>query len=99
MKRIGVAASKIAKDNYWLYHIYVVIISSIVSLFIFLVTGVVVAFALVILAYISSELMEFDFQQRQMSILLSCMVSLTIVIVIFNILAISRNIRLPNDKK
>lgn len=98
MKRIGIAASKIAKDNAWLYHFYVVLISSLFSLFLFVVVGVIVVFALAILSYISSEIMDFSFHGRRNSILVICMVSLTVVILIFNIFAISRNIRLTNAK-
>lgn len=101
MKRIGVAASKMAKDNYWLYHFYVVLIASLLSLLLFLVVGLVVVFALAILSYVGTELLDYNFNDKRNAVIIVCMASLTIVTLLVNIFAISINLRLPDksDKK
>ncbi len=96
MKRIGIAASKMAKGNRALYNGYVVLISALFSLFIFVIAGASVVFALIIIATIGNEIMPDDnFTENWKSILTVCMVSLTVIIAIFNVFAITKNIKFP----
>jgi hypothetical protein len=95
MKRIGIAASKISKGNLVLYNVSVVFIAILFSLFIFLVAGSTVVFALVIIQYVGNEIMGIEFERSWESILTVCMVSLTVIITLFNLAAILINIRLP----
>ena len=99
MKRVGVAASKIAKDNLFLYNCYVVLISSLFSLFIFIVSGFVVTIALIIIGYVGKEIMLVQFERDWSDVLVVCMISLTIITAIFNLLIISKNIRLNKLKE
>ncbi len=99
MKRIGIAASKIAKDNIFLYNVYVVVISMLFSLFIFLVAGATVLIAFILIGYISSELNIFDFEKNKDVIFIVCMTSLAFISAVFNILAILKNIQLPAHKE
>jgi len=99
MKRIGIAASKIAKGNLFLYNCYVVLISFLFSFFIFVIAGATVLFSLIVIAYLGNELMASEFEENWTSILAVCMVSLTVVISIFNLLAISKNIKFFKRKK
>lgn len=99
MKRVGVAASKIAKDNLFLYNCCVVLISSLFSLFIFIVSGFVVTFALIIIGYVGKEIMLVQFERDWSDVLVVCMISLTIITAIFNLLIISKNIRLNKLKE
>lgn len=98
MKRIGIAASKISKGNLALYNLYVVLISALFSLFIFIVAGATIIFALAIIKYFGNEIMGVEFERSWQSILTVCMVSLTIVITFFNLFAILRNLKLPKIK-
>ncbi|MBU0467879.1 MAG: hypothetical protein KKF78_06900 [Candidatus Omnitrophica bacterium] len=98
MKRVGVAASKIAKGNLFLYNCYVVLISSLFSLFIFIVSGSVVTFALIIIGYFGKEIMLVKFERDWSDVLVVCMISLTIITAIFNLLIISKNIKLNKLK-
>lgn len=91
MERIGIAASKIAKGNILLYNFYVVLISFLFSLFIFTLAGMTVFFALIVISYISLEVAQLDIHGR--NILKLCLISLTVVVAIFNIFAISKNIK------
>lgn len=99
MKRIGIAASIIAKNNPVLYNFYVVLISFLFSLFIFVVAGSTVVFALVVISYLGNEILPLEMKKDWSFVLSLCMVSLTMVVVIFNVLAISVNIKLPWSKK
>ncbi|MCK5083795.1 MAG: hypothetical protein KAR31_12880 [Candidatus Omnitrophica bacterium] len=98
MKRIGIVASRISKGNLVLYNVYVVLIAALFSLFIFIVAGSTVIFALTIIKYVGNEIMGVEFERSWQSILTVCMVSLTIVVTLFNLFAISRNLKLPRMK-
>ena len=98
MKRIGVAASKMARGSIPLYNFYVVLIAVLFSLFIFVVAGATVLFALIIIHYLGKEIMPLSFQENWTSILSVCMVSLTVVITLFTLFAILKNIKLPKWK-
>jgi len=98
MKRIGIAASKISKGNLALYNVYVVLISALFSLFIFIVAGSTIIFALAIIQYVGNEIIGVEFERSWQSILAVCMVSLTVVITLFNLFAISINLKLPKIK-
>lgn len=94
MKRIGIAASKISKGNLFLYNFYVVLISFLVSLFMFIVAGATVLFSLIFINYVANEIMAVPFEKSFTSILSVCMISLTVVITVFNLAAIIKNIRI-----
>jgi hypothetical protein len=94
MKRIGITASKIAQGNVVAYNFYVVLISCLFSAFLFVVAGLAVVFALVIITYFGDEIAGFDTAKIWSHVLMVCMISLTIVVSAFNIMAIIRNIRL-----
>ena len=99
MERIGLAASKMAKGNFVLYNLWVVIISSVVSVFLFLLAGVSIFLALVILAAVVKGIMPMEFEKGWQPMLRICMLALTIVVTLFNLFAIFKNIRLkkPSD--
>jgi lysylphosphatidylglycerol synthetase-like protein (DUF2156 family) len=98
MKRIGITASKISKGNIFLYNLYVVIISMLFSLFIFVVAGATVIFALTIISRIADEVMTPGSPKDWRTIMTMCMVSLTVVVALFNMTAITLNIKLPKMK-
>ena len=94
MKRIGIAASKMAQGNPVLYNFYVVLISCVFSTFLFIIAGLVVVFALIIITYFGNEMTQSHTGKIWPNVLTVCMVSLTVVVSLFNISAIVRNIRL-----
>ena len=95
MKRIGIVSSRISKGNRALYNLYVVLISILLSIFIFVIAGSTVIFALAIIKYIGVEIMGLEFEKSWKSILSICMVSLTVVVTLFNLFAILINFKLP----
>jgi len=99
MKRIGITASKISKGNLVLYNFYVVLISVLFSLFIFIIAGSTVVFSLAIVKYVGNEIMGVEFEKSWRSILSVCMISLTIVTALFNLCAISMNMKFPSMKE
>ena len=98
MKRIGRAASHMAKGNLVLYNFYVVLIASLFSFFMFLVAGSTVLFAVFIIAYVDREIMGSPKDYWSTTIMI-CMVTLTVSIGFFNLLAIVKNIKLGKSKK
>jgi len=95
MKRIGIVSSKISKGNRALYNLYVVLISILFSLFIFIMAGSTVIFALAIIKYVGVEVMGLEFEKSWKSILTVCMVSLTVVVTLFNVSAVLVNFKPP----
>ena len=98
MKRIGIAASKMAKGNLALYNLYVVLISFLFSSFIFIVAGASVVLALALIEYMASEVMALGPKQDSSFILTVCMVSLTVVVTLLTLFVISSNIRFSKNK-
>lgn len=94
MKRIGIAASKISRGNRWLYNFYVILISVLLSLALYLIVGATVIFSLAIIKYVAGEVMGVDFDGDWASILSVCMVSLTVVVALFNVFGILINLKL-----
>lgn len=93
MKRIGIAASKISKGNVPLYNLYVVLISCLFSLFIFIAAGATIALALMLIGYVGTEIVGVEFKRDWSLIMMACMAVLTIVVALFNIFAIVINVR------
>src|SRR5437867_11080993 len=98
MERIGIAASKIAKGNLLLYNFLVIAISFSFSILIFLLAGTSVFVALwaidAINTSVGGEHLYYNFQKEWTSVMLVCMISLTIVVSLFNLFAILKNIKL-----
>jgi phosphotransferase system glucose/maltose/N-acetylglucosamine-specific IIC component len=98
MKRIGIAASKIAKGNIVLYNIYVILIALLVSLLLFVLAGATILFALILIRYVANEVMGYKFEKSWWWIFSICMVCLSVVIAIFNLMALFKNIKFSSKK-
>lgn len=99
MQRIGIAASHMSKGNIWMYNFFVLLISALVSTFMFLVIGATILFSLLVVSYLSRELGLSDMgRQDWMGVMKICMLVLTGIVVIWNITAVSRNIRLKRPR-
>ncbi len=99
MNSIGMAASKTAKDNLFLYNAYVILLAFLFSLFIFLMAGVTVIIALFVFGYVATEFKIFDFAKSKDAIFILCFISLMSIAVVFNILAVMKNIQLPHHRE
>ncbi len=94
MERIGIAANRMAKGNLLLYNGYVVLIAFMFSLFIFILSAAMVFFTVIILAYLGRELKVFEFERNWSSIFSTCIVSLSIIMSFFSLIAIAKNLKL-----
>ena len=93
MERIGVAASKMAQGNLWLYNLFVILISFLFSLFIFLVSGSSIVLALLVIGGVVNGILPNDLWNDWRGVIRVCMISLTIMVSIFTLFAILKNIR------
>ena len=95
MKRIGIAASRISKGNLAHYNFYVVLISLIVSLFLFLVAGLAVFLAIGVIAFFGHETMTDELTNNWTTIMSVCLKALGMTVVIFNVVALTINLKIP----
>ena len=93
MKRIGVAASKMAKGNQLIYNLYVILIATLFSLFIFFVAGATLLLVLTLLYYLGHELNFFNTPHDWKQLFFVCMGVFTLVIIVFDLIAILKNIK------
>ncbi len=93
MERIGIAASKIAKGNIFLYNLYVIMLSFLCCFMLFVIAGTTILLSLIVLGYILNGMLPQDYSQDWQFVIRLCMVSLSAVVTILNIYAIVRNFR------
>ena len=94
MERIGIAASKMAKGNLFLYNLFVILLAFLFSLIIFVIAGATIVLALVVFASLGGQLAPAALKQIWSSVLSVCMITLTVVITIFYLLALIKNLKL-----
>ncbi len=97
MERIGITASKIAKGRLMLYNLCVIGISFLFSLLVFFIAGSSIMLALIIIGYVLDGVLPASFKGWWGDVMRISMVSLTIVVGIFTLFAISRNIKLRKE--
>lgn len=94
MHRIGLIAEKLAQGNIWFYNLYVFLISLFFSVFLYIIVGTTLIFSFVILSYMGQEIMPKNMQEEWTPVFSICMTTLTIIIGVFNMVALVRNLRL-----
>lgn len=92
MNRIGIAASKMAKDNLWVYNLYVVLLSFVFSLLLFFIAGSAIVLSLIIIGSIVSGLSS-SLGKEWLDVIKMCLISLSVVVGIVTLFAITRNIK------
>ena len=98
MERIGIAASKMAQGNLVLYNLYVILISFLFSLFLFLIAGSSILIAIMIISYAARGHLPSDLERNWFDVVKVCMITLTVVVSIFNLCAILKNVKLRVNK-
>ena len=91
MKRIGIAASHIAKDNLALYNIFVCLLSSLLSLLIFLVSSFSLLVGMALVSYLMRGFMVID---ATTGLVRTALIALAVVVGLINLTAVIANIRL-----
>jgi hypothetical protein len=93
MKRIGIAASKMAKDSLLAYNFFVVLIAFIFSLLIFFIAGSAITIALLIISFTLQAILPTAFKNEWISVYSVCMLALSVVVGLFNLMAVLKNIK------
>lgn len=94
MRRIGVAASKIAKGNIWLYNLSVVAMACLLGLFVFLVCGFSIAVTLFVLSVLIQRLSPSGGDTAWLDVFKISLNILGALTGFFTLVAISKNIKL-----
>ena len=97
MERIGIAASKMAKGHLIKYNLFVVLISCVFSLFVFFICGFTLAIALFLISLLFSVLLPGESHAAWIHIGKVCLIALSVLIGILNVLAIIKNIKMTKD--
>ncbi len=97
MQRIGIAASRIAKGNLFFYNIFVVLISFLFSLLVFIISGLSIMLGLVVIAFLTQAPSIVVMKQGGLSPVSISMMFLGIIIGIFNFYAIGINIKIKKN--
>jgi hypothetical protein len=98
MLRIGIAASKMAKGNLLTYNFFVVLISCLFSLIIFLVGGCSILVIVFLISLGLHAVRHSAFHTGWVHMFKICLIILAAVTAIFNLTAIARNIQTPKNK-
>ena len=94
MKRIGIAASRIARGNLWLYNICVLLLSFLLSLLIFFLSGFTLIVGLGLISFITRGFMVIEPGTGFSALLSTCMIALAVVVGVFYLIAIVTNIKI-----
>jgi hypothetical protein len=98
MLRIGIAASKMSKGGLLSYNLYVILISCLLSLFIFMICGFTVILIVFLISLILHALKPADFHSGWVHVFKICLIVLAWVVGILNIVAIFKNIQFTKNK-
>jgi hypothetical protein len=99
MLRIGIAASKMSKGRLLSYNLYVILIACLFSLLIFLICGFSILLIVFLISLILHALKPADFHAGWVPMFKFCLTVLALVVGIFNIIAILKNIQFTKNKK
>lgn len=93
MERIGIAASKIAKGNLFLYNVYVIVLSFLLSLLLFLLAGSAIFLGLWVIRLVIGPFIP-SMSQKLWNVIFSfSLISLTFVVTAVSLVAVSKNIK------
>jgi hypothetical protein len=98
MLRIGVAASKMSKGSLLSYNLYVILIACLFSLFVFFICGFSIFLIVFLVSLILHALKPADFHAGWVHMFKICLVVLGLVVGVFNIAAIFKNIQFTKNK-
>lgn len=93
MERIGIAASKIAKDNLALYNYYVIVITLLVTLILFICAGAVVLVGLFLLRLLLGSFLPMITDQSWNFIFSVSLIALALLCALVTLGTILKNIK------
>lgn len=97
MERIGIAASHIAKGNLIFYNLFVVLIAFLFSLLVFVISGLIIIFGLILISFLTATPSILDLKQGVFSPIAVCFILLGLIISAFNLYAIGINIKIKRN--
>ena len=98
MLRIGIAASKMSKGSLLRYNLYVVLIACLFSLFVFFICAFFILLIAFLLFLILHALKIAYFHAGWVHMFKICLIVLALVVGVFNIVAILKNIQFTKNK-
>ena len=98
MLRIGIAASKMSKGGLLSYNLYVILIACLFSMFIFLLCGFSILLIVFLVSLILHAIKPADFHEGWVHIFKICLIILAVVVGVFNIIAILKNLQFTKNK-
>jgi hypothetical protein len=91
MKRIGIVASRIAKDDLVSYNLFVLLLSFLLSFLIFLVSAFAVLAGMALTSYVTRGFLAIDAGSGLFRVAL---IALTLMVGVINLMAVLGNIKL-----
>lgn len=98
MERIGIAASKIAKGNLFLYNFFVMLLTFLFSLLILFISGSSIVVVLVFIAYATSAGFLPDLQKGWIPFMTVCLQCLAAIIGLLAFWVLAKNLRFKKNK-
>ena len=98
MLRIGIAASKMSKGCLLNYNLYVILIACLFSFFIFLICSMAILFIVFLTSLILHAVNPTEFHAGWLHMFKICLLVLAIVVGVFNMVAILKNIQFTKIK-
>ncbi len=93
MERIGLAASKIAKGNLFLYNCFVVLLTFLFAFLVYFLAGSAIVVVLVFIAYLTSMEGAPNLESGWIPFMHLPLTSLAVVVGLFSLIAIGKNIK------
>ncbi len=93
MRRIGIAASKMAQGSLSKYNVFVIMIAFLCSLLLFFICGFSILAALFLVSLVCRPFLPSGFNTASPAIVRMCLVALAVVIGILNVLAVIKNVK------
>lgn len=93
MDRIGIAASKMAKEKLWLYNFYVVVLSFLISFIVFLVAGGAIFLGLTVIGLMAEGVLPSHVHPEWLRMFRLSLACLIVAISLIVLTAIVRNLK------
>ncbi len=94
MERVGIAASKIAKGNLFLYNFFVIVLIFLFTFLLFLLSGSFVVITLIVISYLVNAGSIPDLKGGWMPIMVACLKVIFCLVTVLALWALAINIKL-----
>jgi len=98
MQRIGIAASKMARNSLLTYNLFVILISSLFAIIVFLICGLSILLVVLLSSVLLHAFRPSEVHSGWVHMFKICLIILGAVVGIFNLVAILKNIQFTKKK-